>query len=858
MSNLSDLLPAGAGAKAITATADGNLATGQTVALKSDGTVKVIATDGATEALGSQVVFQSGTMSEFFASCYDPDTGKTIIAFGGTDTHGWAVVGTPASDNSITFGTPVKFVASSVEYVAISYDTDQDRVLIAYSDKGNGYDLMALVGTVSGDTISYGSATTVEGNDSRFIKLAYSPDTANHMVIYQDNGNGGRGAARCLTVTGGSTNTVARTNPEVLYNSNSQISSQDVVYDTTNDKFIVAYRDHGNSYYGGMAVGSISGTTITFGSPASLNAANTNDIALAFDSTNGKTVVLYKASQDPRSRVISVSGTTPSAGSETVIASLSGSGQNGLAFDSLNGKLVAAFDNEDTSRGQYAVGTVSGTSITFATPVDFNTDGRAKFNAPSFNASVNKIVLVFQDNGNSQYGTAQVLQLVGANFQDFVGITNQAINNSASGEVVVEGGVITNGSLLPLAYTGSLGSAAVYESAQAEYQGVAYDSSNNRVVVAYKDDGNSSHGTAAVGTVSGTGITWGTPVVFEAASTSYVRAAFDSSNNKIVIAYSDVANSEHGTAIVGTVSGTSISFGSPAVFNAGATTHLDITFDSNSNKVVISYRDNGNSSYGTAIVGTVSGTSISFGSEVVYNSSSAAQNFSVFDSSNNKVVIVYKSTGNSSYGTASVGTVSGTSISFGSQATFSNNSTINTDSVITFDSNANKVVVFYGDTGNSTYATAVVGTVSGTDISFGTPVVVDDAAALSMPGIGFDSNANQVILVYQQVGTARGYYRVGTVSGTSISFQDRVTLNENYISYNDLAFDTGQNTTVIVYRDGGNSNYGTAKGLQLTGAVPNFTIGSTYYVQTDGTLSTTSSSVTAGKAIANTTLLLKG
>jgi hypothetical protein len=127
-----------------------------------------------------------------------------------------------------------------------------------------------------------------------------------------------------------------------------------------------------------------------------------------------------------------------------------------------------------------------------------------------------------------------------------------------------------------------------------------------------------------------------------------------------------------------------------------------------------------------------------------------------------------------------------------------------------------------------------------------------------MPGIGFDSNANQVILVYQQVGTARGYYRVGTVSGTSISFQDRVTLNENYISYNDLAFDTGQNTTVIVYRDGGNSNYGTAKGLQLTGAVPNFTIGSTYYVQTDGTLSTTSSSVTAGKAIANTTLLLKG
>ena len=74
----------------------------------------------------------------------------------------------------------------------------------------------------------------------------------------------------------------------------------------------------------------------------------------------------------------------------------------------------------------------------------------------------------------------------------------------------------------------------------------------------------------------------------------------------------------------------------------------------------------------------------------------------------------------------------------------------------------------------------------------------------------------------------------------------------------DSTFDSSQNTTVIIYKDVANSNYGTAKGLQVTGAVPNFTIGSTYYVQNDGTLATTSSSVTAGKAIANTTLLLKG
>jgi len=56
-------------------------------------------------------------------------------------------------------------------------------------------------------------------------------------------------------------------------------------------------------------------------------------------------------------------------------------------------------------------------------------------------------------------------------------------------------------------------------------------------------------------------------------------------------------------------------------------------------KVVISYRDDGNSDSGTVIVGTVSGTSISFGSEVVFNSGNTVYNSCTFDSTNNKTVI---------------------------------------------------------------------------------------------------------------------------------------------------------------------------------------------------------------------------
>ena len=49
----------------------------------------------------------------------------------------------------------------------------------------------------------------------------------------------------------------------------------------------------------------------------------------------------------------------------------------------------------------------------------------------------------------------------------------------------------------------------------------------------------SDKGKAVVGTVSGTSISFGTPVEFESGNTPYIRGTFDSSNNKVVIAYSD-------------------------------------------------------------------------------------------------------------------------------------------------------------------------------------------------------------------------------------------------------------------------------------------------------------------------------
>jgi len=436
--------------------------------------------------------------------------------------------------------------------------------------------------------------------------------------------------------------------------------------------------------------------------------------------------------------------------------------------------------------------------------------------------------------------------------------------------------------------TSTLGTEAVFNSANTGEPVVAYDANAQKVVVAYKDG---SPGRSLVGTVSGTTITWdtGNEATFETGSTNYLAITYDANAQKIVIAYADGGDSDKGKAVVGTVSGTAISFGSPVTFNSAVTESISIAYDENAQKVVIAYADFGNSTYGTAIVGTVSGTSISFGSEVVFESATSQYTSITYDTNAQKIVISYEDAGNSLYGTAVVGTVSGTSISFGSPVVF--NSARAEKASITYDENAQKVVVAYPDSGNSEYGTAKVGTVSGTSISFGSASPFR-AAATARISASYDANAEKVIISYLSSGD--GLLNVGTVSGTSITFSSTVTFESDTANPIKSTYDASAQKIIIVYTDEGNSNYGTGIAyqagfnntnltsenyigisdgayadaatatVQLAGAVDDaqsgLTAGQAYYVQTDGTLSTTadSPSVFAGTAVSATKIIVKG
>lgn len=466
-------------------------------------------------------------------------------------------------------------------------------------------------------------------------------------------------------------------------------------------------------------------------------------------------------------------------------------------------------------------------------------------------------------------------------------LTAVASGSLSDGSTVI---INVDGTVSIAEIAGGAGSPTVFESASTSFISAAYDTVNQKVVIAYRDGDNSGYGTAVVGTVSGTSISFGTPVVFESASTYFISATYNTTAQRVVIAYRDDGNSRFGTAIVGAVSGTTISFGTAVVFQSSDTGDISATYHTAQNVIFIACRDANNVNIGRSIAATVSGTTISFGSPVTFNNARTVSISTAYHAAQQRVVVAYQDGGNADQGTAIVGTLTGTVISYGAEVVFETGFTSYT--AATYDANTQRIVIAYMDGGNSSYGTAVVGTVSGTSISFGTPVVFESASTAYI-SIAYDTVTLKVTIAYKDVGNSDfGTAIVGTVSGTTISFGTAYVFESASIDFTSTVYDANAQKFVIAYADNGNSVYGTAltfsvpvtnltsenfigfssaaytdgqtATIQIAGSVDDaqsgLTPGQSYYVQPSGALGLSPGvpSVFAGTAVAATKIIVKG
>jgi hypothetical protein len=488
-------------------------------------------------------------------------------------------------------------------------------------------------------------------------------------------------------------------------------------------------------------------------------------------------------------------------------------------------------------------------------------------------------------------------------------ITAVAAGAIANGDKVIlrsDGKVATVASTTGISTPITAGSEVTFESYTLFGTAVAYNPNlADQIVVAYMDRSNSDYGTVRLGTITGTTPAFESEVVFNAASTSeWIHIAFDpNTTGKFVVVYEDVGDSNKLKAVVGSIASTTVTFGSEYTLDStGAVSWPSCEFDPNTaGKFLVAYSDEGSSSYGRVLVSTINYTTgvITPGSPYTFKSSSTTYIGAAFDPNTaGKFVVGYES-GNDGY--TIVGTITtGTTVTFGSEVAFSTAAAWVVDIGVDFDPDtAGKFMVSYREdgpgTGTDPLSKVLIGTVTGTVPSYGSSnsVWTGDTWGLVAEFIG----SNKIIIAFRTDGppTGQGVINLGTVSGTTVTMGTVQTFNAGNTGGLDIASDPNTSGKFITsYTDQGDNGYGkTVVGqlstststnltadnfigisdgayadaatatIQVIGATDDaqsgMTIGSNYYVQTDGTLATTadSPSVSVGVALSATEILIK-
>ncbi|MFA7718138.1 MAG: myxococcus cysteine-rich repeat containing protein, partial [Candidatus Absconditabacterales bacterium] len=293
---------------------------------------------------------------------------------------------------------------------------------------------------------------------------------------------------------------------------------------------------------------------------------------------------------------------------------------------------------------------------------------------------------------------------------------------------------------------------------------------------AYMDSGNSDFAVGVVGTVSGDDVTYGTEAIisdYPSVSTSGIVADALDSTHVVIAYYEQVLGGEESSVqckvVIGEVSGTSVTYGTPVEFAAVPTGCSEMSIAAlSSSKFVITYlRSNG-----MAVIGDVSGTTITLGTPQQFNSYAIYTAVAGLDSTH--FIVGYRDYGDSYHGNSVVGEVSGTTITFGSEVSFTTNSA--TAMQATALDSSHVVFVYYDLTTNPTGGHVIVGTIAGTSVSYGMAVAMTAQSDSYGPAT---LTSTSFVIGYQDfLDSNKGKAVVGTIAnGDEITLASPVQFN---------------------------------------------------------------------------------
>jgi hypothetical protein len=288
--------------------------------------------------------------------------------------------------------------SGTTAYVSVSA-FDSTKALACYRDTGNSNQATCNHLTKVGTYMSKGSDLVVNAATSSYV-VCDTLDSDEAVVCYKDEANSNQATCNHLAV---STTTLSKGADLIV---NTATSSYVAVSSFDDNEAVVCYKDEGNSNQGTCNHLAVSGTSLSKGADLIINAAGTSELTVAnFD--GDEAAVCYQDEGNSNYGTcnhLAASGTSLSKGADLVF---NGDGATTYisveAFDATSG-MVCYKDGGNSNYGTCNHLAVSSTSLSTGSPLVVNTDGTTEWiSATTFSATTGAVC--YKDFGNSNHGT---------------------------------------------------------------------------------------------------------------------------------------------------------------------------------------------------------------------------------------------------------------------------------------------------------------------------------------------------------------------------------------------------------------------------------------------------------------------
>ena len=459
MSTLSDLLPAGSGGKQVDFVADGSINKGQTVALKTDGKVEPISSASYNNEFQNQYYTTNlgtgYTNTRNIAPVWDSSAGLLVAAAlggGNIKIFGASESGTIGSNYSLNMGAgqSAYTVSSGSGLQGLAYHATAERVVVMLTDASYQNLYAYPIDVASNGTMTIGSQVTVDtGSNLEDGKLIYDPVNQYLIAIFRNNGVS---KYATMSINAGAITVNALQNIGI-----GTITDTDFKYLQQTGQVGLAYLDGNNSSYPTAVIGTMSGTTVSWGTAQQVESSGTNP-RIAQDNNGKIGYVIAESGGLAKGYAGTLNGNNVSFGSSSTIYNPQNETRPAMYFDTNAKKFVVG---ADTSLAPYAyvwLGTISGTTFSWV-------QNQYTMRANSGNTHIRSTCGFFAPEAASGTGTGFFYWLndgsgtawMGVSYarpaytinlnENFIGIADSAIANTATGSVTIKGGIATNTSL---------------------------------------------------------------------------------------------------------------------------------------------------------------------------------------------------------------------------------------------------------------------------------------------------------------------------------------------------------------------------------------------------------------------------